>query len=549
MGSWDAQIAALREQFLQGAPDRVSQFRRSLELLAADPGDQEALRDLLLGFHKLSGLGTTFGFPEATEMGQIGEAEAGRLIQAALLPDTRQIGGWGQLVDRLEEVLFRTAPAVVPAAAEAPATGSRREQPYKIAVVEDDAEFASALRSVLEQRGMTVALAKGAQEARGLLERDLPDAVVTDIRLGDGSGFELVRWFRMQPGGETPVVLVVSVLSDFLDRVEAIHCGADGYFAKPVRWEDLVKRLEGFLEGRRTKPPRVLSVEDDPLEGRLLATIFESAGYRFRLCGDPGGLEAELAAFRPDLLLMDVLLPGLSGFSLVRYLRQSEAFATLPVIFLTTQGQLRDQIQALRAGGDAYLTKPVNPSLLLASVAAQLEKARQLSRLVDHDGLTGLLTHSAFFDRAAAIYSQRTRPRGRGVVLAMLDLDHFKEINDRSGHLVGDRVLVALAGLLRQRLRQADVIGRYGGEEFALILEDLSGEEALRLVRRLLEEFSATAVSIPGGGTVQASFSAGLAVLSPSLTGVDAWIDAADEALYAAKVQGRKRVALAEEMP
>ncbi|MGC8724072.1 MAG: response regulator [Acidobacteriota bacterium] len=549
MESWDAQIASLREQFLQGAPERISQLRRSLDLLAANPADQDALRDLQLGFHKLAGLGTTFGFPEVTEAGQAGEAEAGRLIQAALLPDARQIGGWGQLVDRLEEVLFRTAPAAAPAAADSPVAESRREQPYKIVVVEDDAEFASALGTVLEQRGMTVALAKGAAEARGLLERDLPDAVVTDIRLGDGSGFELVRWFRLQPGGESPAVLVVSVLSDFLDRVEAVHCGADAYFAKPVRWEELVKRLEGFLEDRRTQPPRILSVEDDPLEGRLLAAIFESAGYRFRLCSDPGRLEAELAAFRPDLLLMDVLLPGLSGFSLVRYLRQSEAFATLPVIFLTTQGQLRDQIQALRAGGDAYLTKPVNPSLLLASVASQLEKARQLSRLVDHDGLTGLLTHSAFFDRAAAVYSRRARPRGRGVVLAMLDLDHFKEINDRWGHLAGDRVLVALAGLLRQRLRQSDVIGRYGGEEFALILEDLTGEEALRLVRRLLGEFSATAVSIPGGGSVRASFSAGLALLAPSLAGVDAWIEAADEALYAAKVQGRQRVVLVKGTP
>jgi diguanylate cyclase (GGDEF)-like protein len=549
MGSWDAQIAALREQFLHGVPERISGLRRSLEHLAADPGNQGALRDLLLSFHKLSGLGTTFGFPEVTRMGQIGEAEAGRLLQASELPGAQRIKEWSRLVDDIEGALFQTVPAVPRAAEEATDATPRREEPYKIVVVEDDEPFATALREVLEQKGMTVALARGAKEARSLLEGELPDAVVTDIRLGDGSGFDLVRWFRLQPGGETPVVLVVSVLSDFLDRVEAIHCGADGYFAKPVRWEELVKRLEGLLERRRTQPPRILSVEDDPLEGGLLATIFESAGYHFRLCDDPARLEAELAAFRPDLLLMDVLLPGLSGFSLVRYLRQSDAFTALPVIFLTTQSQLRDQIQALKAGGDAYLTKPVNPSLLLATVSAQLEKARQLSRLVDHDGLTGLLTHSAFFDRAAAVYSQRARPRGRGAVLAMLDLDHFKEINDRWGHLAGDRVLVSLAGLLRQRLRQSDVIGRYGGEEFALILEDLNGEEALRLVRRLLEEFSATAVSIPGGETVQATFSAGLAVLSRSLTGVDAWIQAADEALYAAKVQGRKRVTLAEERP
>ena len=159
------------------------------------------------------------------------------------------------------------------------------------------------------------------------------------------------------------MVFVVGRHGGVLDRVEAIHCGADGHFTKPVDVGALVRRLRFLLERERAEPPRVLSVEDDPQQAAFLRTVLSSGGCEVRTVDDPLRLEAELAAFRPDLVLMDVLLPGVSGYDLVRSLRQDERYATLPVIILTTRGEMDARIEAARAGrrrapGEAGLAGP-----------------------------------------------------------------------------------------------------------------------------------------------------------------------------------------------
>ncbi len=124
----------------------------------------------------------------------------------------------------------------------------------------------------------------------------------------------------------------------------------------------------------------------------------------------------------------------------------------------------------------------------------------------------------------------------------MLDLDHFKEVNDRHGHPTGDKVLASRASLLRRRLRQSDLLGRYGGEEFTILLEDLDEADALRLVGRLLDEFRATEHVGPDGSRFRVTFSAGVAVLDGKNATLDSWLRAADDALYAAKAAGRSQV-------
>jgi diguanylate cyclase (GGDEF)-like protein len=126
----------------------------------------------------------------------------------------------------------------------------------------------------------------------------------------------------------------------------------------------------------------------------------------------------------------------------------------------------------------------------------------------------------------------------------MIDLDRFKAVNDEHGHPTGDQVLVRLAGLLRARLRQADVVGRYGGEEFAVVLEDLTGEDAARLMERLRAEFAAIDHRSREGAEFRVTFSAGLASLEDGES-VSAWVHAADQALYAAKAGGRNRIVTA----
>jgi diguanylate cyclase (GGDEF)-like protein len=337
---------------------------------------------------------------------------------------------------------------------------------------------------------------------------------------------------------------MISALTGFHDKVESISCGSDGFFEKPVQWEVLIQRLRYLLSRERSDPPRILSVEDDEDQAAFLRAVLQSAGYQVRICNDPRLFEAHLISFRPDLVIMDIILPDITGIDLARYLRQNEQYTTLPVLFLSMQGQMQDRIETVRAGGDDHLVKPVAPGLLLSTVAARIERSRFLKSLLDRDGLTKLLTHTAFLERARAIVGQKSRRIHKNSVLVLMDLDHFKSVNDTYGHIVGDRVLVSLASLLRRRLRQTDTIGRYGGEEFGILIDDLKKDEAVRLINRLLDEFSAIEHQTADNKTFQVTFSAGIAVLKRRMT-LPQWIEAADKALYAAKAAGRKRVTAA----
>ena len=537
---WDDELAELRALYLREASGRIDELDRALDLLERDGSDARALQDLRRGFHAFTGSGATYGLPAVSTLGL--EAERRCTAVGSGPAVVSDLEGWREAVNGLRRELAAADPEAGPAD-EGAARGVERPLPSLLVVQEDAAEREALVRA-LGQESFSVRAAAAPEGALTALEAHLPDALIVDAAGDQAAAFALVERLRARPGGDRPVVLVIARHGGVLDRVEAIHCGADGHFTKPIDVVALVRRLRFLLDREGAEPPRILSVEDDPQQAAFLRTVLTSAGYEFRAVEDPARLESELAAFRPDLVLMDVLLPTVSGYDLVRSLRQDERHATLPVIVLTTQGELDARIQAARAGGDEHLVKPVSPALLLSTVAARVERGRFLRLLVERDGLTGLLTHTTLLERARGVTAKKRRDPSRQASWIMIDLDRFKAVNDEHGHPTGDQVLVRLAGLLRARLRQADVVGRYGGEEFAVVLEDLTAEEATRLVERLRADFAGIEHRSREGTAFRVTFSAGLASVQDG-DSVSAWVHAADRALYAAKEGGRNRVVVA----
>jgi diguanylate cyclase (GGDEF)-like protein len=306
-------------------------------------------------------------------------------------------------------------------------------------------------------------------------------------------------------------------------------------------------QLDPLRQSERLQPRagagRILAVEDDPGHAAVLREILEGAGHQLWICDDPRRFFDDLGRVRPEIVLMCTLASGAGAYDLLRWLRQQEKYATLPALFIATHGELHARIATARAGGDDHLVKPVPRDLLLSAVEGRLERSRYLNDLLNQDGLTRLLHGTAFMERAREHVERKRRTPGHRAVWVIIDLDHFKAINDRHGHGAGDGVLVALAALLRRNVRQGDSIGRCGGEEFAILVEASSEDAARGVVERLRQEFSA--ILHPGSAGSGASFrttlSAGLAALRPGMTLVD-WREAADAALYAAKAGGRNRV-------
>jgi diguanylate cyclase (GGDEF)-like protein len=545
--SWEEALVELRAEYLREGAGRLEEIDRLLNVLSRDSADETAFRDLLRRFHGFAGSGTSYGLPQITALALEGERECATLLARHAAPTAKDLHHWQALLGQLRATLDGAGKPGGARSAAAPAARPVAAAP-DILVVDDDAELRKAVKRLATQEGMSVRSAETSVLGKSAIDERVPDGLVVGTRLPDGPGYDLVEHLRARPGSDLTAVLMVASSASFLDKVDAIHCGADGYFQKPVDWAAFQRRLQHLLERNKAEPARILYVEDDSNQAAFVRAVLQSAGYEVRICDDPKRFEADLTAFRPDLVLMDIVLPGFSGYDLARYVRQDERYAALPIVFLTTEVQMQARIETARAGGDGYIEKPVTPGLLLSDVAARIERGRFIRGLMNRDGLTRLLTHTAFLEQARSVLGEALRDPGRTVAWVMIDVDHFKGINDRYGHPVGDRVLSGLAALLRRRLRQPDATGRYGGEEFAVLIEGLGEPEAVRLVSRLLAEFAATDHHAADGSSFRVTFSAGVAVLTPASMDLDRWRKAADDALYGAKAAGRNRVLAASEV-
>jgi len=536
-------VSALYAEYAREAAAEVGHLILLLGRLEREPADRDVLEQLMHRFHSIAGSGGTFGVPALSAIGSEAEGLAMRALAAAApltAADRQHLAALAtaiaaQLAEQppAEEVACR-APSV---AAAPPAAG------LSVLLAAGQGTRRSLL-PWLRLAGFEVREAAGAAAALREIETALPDAVVADVELPEGSGYLLAEAVRRQPRGDQVAVILAAPRNGICDHCSAIYSGADAVLEQPVDWERVSRQVTQLHAARRSAG-RVLTVDDNPRHADLVREILEAEGYEVRWCGDPRRFGAELDAFHPHLVLMDVLMPGTTGYELVRLLRDNERYAGLPVLFLTTQGQIAARIAVVRAGGDDHFVKPVSRSLLVSTVKARIERSRRMQDLLETDGLTRLLTRSALLDRARAITAgEHANPR-RPPVWVMIDLDHFKSINDRHGHAAGDRVLAAVGGLLRRRLRMSDVVGRYGGEELAILLEGLSPDAAVRLADRLRAELASEEVAgQEGGPPIHANFSAGVAPLLPGMSWGD-WRDAADQALYEAKRAGRNRVVLA----
>jgi diguanylate cyclase (GGDEF)-like protein len=283
---------------------------------------------------------------------------------------------------------------------------------------------------------------------------------------------------------------------------------------------------------------RVLVVEDSLVALTLIQRTLSEHGIDSRAVRDPGRLIEEMRAYQPDLILMDMHMPRFNGVEATRVLRQMSTYRSIPIVYLSSESDIGMQVEALRLGGDQFLNKPFNPVLLAAVVKTKIERFRETLRSTRHDGLTGLLNHTAAKSQLKAMV-ERTTPAAQ-LTVVMIDIDHFKSINDTYGHPVGDQVIRGLAWLLKGRLRSSDLIGRYGGEEFLVALPDITPGQARAVIERIREDFS----SLPHAhakGALFATFSAGVAS-STDFPTAQMLTEAADFALLEAKQHGRNRV-------
>ena len=293
--------------------------------------------------------------------------------------------------------------------------------------------------------------------------------------------------------------------------------------------------------------PKVLIVDDDPLSAKLMERCMQNAGIQTRHCRDPLQATAALEAESPDLILLDLMMPGQDGFETCRQLRAHASSDRIPIIFITRLTQVDDKVQALKQGADDYITKPFEPNELVARVKAHLQRHAAQREQAYRDTLTAAFNRRYFKQRIEQEV-HRARTSGDALCVAMLDLDNFKDVNDVHGHSAGDMALQGVVERTLSTLRKPDIVARYGGDEIAIILIRTKLLDAERVMERLVSAVRNQTFALRSGQTLPITISAGVAQLLPREE-PEQLIDRADAALYEAKRGGRDRLVVARGGP
>ena len=526
---------------LQSNVDEIEAAWRSLSGTTPAARTAAALDDLIFMAHRLAGSAGSFGF---TETGEVASA-----IETFL----RAVAAQGQALSAEDKV--RGDQLVGDLQASTPAPGSAQPAPDQIVVAElaaepkagganrpvflidDDEEHA---RDLTQQLGLFGYDMRPFPTAEGLAEavaQTPPAALILDT----AAGIQTLAAIR-DGSAEPPPAIVLSNQEELLPRLEAVRAGACAYFNKPVNVTRMVEALNRITGSDEHEPYRILIIEDARPLAELYSLLLEKAGLIAEVVTDPMQVMRPLSEFRPDLILMDINMPGCNGIELAGVIRQNDAFVQMPIVFLTGESSFDRRLLALRTGGDDFLTKPVSPELLISSVLPRAERSRLLGSLISQDSMTGLANHSKTKEHLATELQRAGRDK-QPLSFAMIDIDKFKSVNDTYGHWIGDSVIKTLANVLRQRLRTTDVIGRYGGEEFAAILPNTDGPTAVRVLDEIRDGFQRIR-HMAGDTEFFVSFSCGVASY-PAVDSPELLTTTADEALYAAKRGGRNRVVLA----
>ncbi len=546
-------IARLRDSFCAQVPGRVQEIVDTFARLRADTSDHAVATELHRLLHGLKGTSRSFGFRPLGEAAALGETVAAQLVD---VPEALAAADWQSLLAKHIDHLVVTSRSVSVAdvrrsASEDPGftltpvprtelAAQPQAEGRLVYLCDDEALTLQQLADQLACFGYTTESFLDPKSLHDAVLRRRPDAVVMDINfpLGRSLGIEALSALKAETGRAVPAIFL-SARDDFAARLGAVQAGGEAYFHKPARPIDLVTAIDELTNPNAPEPYRILVIDDEPEVAAYHGIILTEYGMKTRLLSEPAQILQVLDEFRPDMVLMDMYMPACSGRDLARLIRQVPDHVSLPIVFLSSETDRSKQFSAMRVGAEGFLTKPVVPEELVAAVAIRAERMRTLRSLMARDSLTGLFNHTTTTQLLANAIAGVKRSHGP-LCFVMIDIDHFKQVNDTHGHPVGDQVILAVSRVLQQRLRNSDVVGRYGGEEFAIILQEVPMERAIKLVEELRDDFSRV-VFHSDVGDFSCTFSAGIACYA-RYQHLELLREAADRALYQAKRNGRNCV-------
>lgn len=533
------QLQLLAKQFRQRLQRELPELSRQANAL--DKADNESARlPLLLAIrqqlHKLAGSAGTFGFAELGEQARRLEQLSNNWLAAGRCDSSLMPDFIADLCD-LPHLAGDSAQAGNSEPLALAYENRRTPLDQRIVILAEDPVQGQSVELTLQNFGYQARWYAARADLELRLALQDVDALIID---SDHSA--ATELFADRTGPNDLPLLVISSNNDFASQLRAVRAGAVGFLHKPLNLPALENALQRLFSLQQGQPYRILIVDDDLELANRYALVLRQHHMHVQVCHEPSTVLEYMARFAPEVLLLDVQMPDCEGPELAQIIRFNDDWLRVPIIYLSAETDLSRQMRALLRAGDDFVTKPISDNALITSVFSRAQRARQLSNALARDSLTGLLKHADIKEQVSYEVARAIRSR-RPASLVMLDIDHFKQVNDKYGHPTGDNVIRALANLLRQRLRKIDSLGRYGGEEFLAVLPDCNSEQAQRIIDEIRQHFSQLTFQ-DGSRDFRCTLSAGVAQSNGELTASEL-LTRADQALYAAKHGGRNQVQVA----
>ncbi|WP_417520198.1 PleD family two-component system response regulator [Minwuia sp.] len=448
----------------------------------------------------------------------------------------------------------------------------------RVLVVDDVAPNIRILEAKLSTEYYNVLTATNGLEALEAAERDNPDIILLDVMMPEMDGFEVCRRLKANPDVSHIPVVMVTALSDMSDRIQGLEAGADDFLTKPVNDLALFSRVRSLVRLKMTMDElklrrqtgehfgqsqsegdmdvdgaTVLVIDDNPSDTSHMA---RHMGDRFQMAfeADPDAAMAMAGSFAYDLIVVSLDHRGADPLRLVSGIRNTPSSRQVPILLVGEESDAERVAKALEMGVNDYILRPIEANELVARAKTQIRRKRYQDMLrqdVENsiamamtDPLTGL-HNRGYFDQHLESALGRINGDGKGFSLIMMDIDHFKAVNDTHGHPAGDRILKDFANRITDGTRGFDLAARYGGEEFVVILPDADmklAEVVAERLRTMVEDKPFDTGEEAGAIAVTCSLGVAEARVGDDRASI---LKRADECLYRAKEAGRNKVVIA----
>jgi diguanylate cyclase (GGDEF)-like protein len=405
-------------------------------------------------------------------------------------------------------------------------------------IADSDRPLAEALAHEAEKQGFKSMIAPNLTIAKAILHQHQPDIMLLDLEISSNSQESLALLSEFQRRIPPIPVLVFANQASLSQRVEVARQGGRFFLQKPFSLTQAFEAVNQVLKRTEPAQTKIMVVDDDPKLVPVLKALLEPWGLKVTVLQNPEQFWDTLEACSPDLLILDVEMPYLGGIELCQVVRNDIRWGGMPILFLTAHTEFSVVNQVFAVGADDFVSKPIVGPELVSRIITRLERLRLMRRIAETDPLTGVANRQKSTQDLEELLSLANRHQ-QPLSFTILDLDHFKQVNDQYGHAAGDTVLRQVGYLLQQSFQSEDVIGRWGGEEFVVGMYGMTSEEAVQRLTTLVAMLGQQAFYDAEGQSFHVSLSAGIAQYPQDGTDLRSLYRSADVALQQAKNKQR----------